>query len=113
MQNGCVNSDCTMMLDVLTHRIWLERTSCRSFRLARTMYLKGMLMWWVGSWLIGVLQIYNQMPNEKGTTVYALQKKFQAVFGFTLPLFHGRGLFNCTPHSQVTILPVLICTKTI
>lgn len=35
------------------------------------------------------------MPNEKGTTVYALQKKFQSVFGFTLPLFHGRGLLNC------------------
>ncbi|KAF7985775.1 hypothetical protein HWV62_391 [Athelia sp. TMB] len=28
------------------------------------------------------------------TTVYALQKKFQSVFGFTLPLFHGRGLLN-------------------
>lgn len=35
------------------------------------------------------------MPNEKGTTVYTLQKKFQNVFGFTLPLFHGRGLLNC------------------
>lgn len=40
-------------------------------------------------------QIYKQMSNEKGTTVYALQKKFQSVFGFTLPLFHGRGLLNC------------------
>jgi len=35
------------------------------------------------------------MPNEKGTTVYTLQKKFQSIFGFTLPLFHGRGLLNC------------------
>lgn len=35
------------------------------------------------------------MANDKGTTVYALQKKFQSVFGFTLPLFHGRGLLNC------------------
>jgi 2-acylglycerol O-acyltransferase 2 len=34
------------------------------------------------------------MPNEKGTTIYALQKKFQSMFGFTLPLFHGRGLLN-------------------
>lgn len=41
-----------------------------------------------------VRQIYEQMPNEKGTTVYTLQKKFQNVFGFTLPLFHGRGLLN-------------------
>lgn len=34
------------------------------------------------------------MPNEKGTSVYTLQKKFQNMFGFTLPLFHGRGLLN-------------------
>ncbi|KAK7038711.1 diacylglycerol O-acyltransferase 1 [Paramarasmius palmivorus] len=49
-----------------------------------------------------LLVIYEQMPNEKGTTVYALQKKFQSVFGFTLPLFHGRGLLNCTYPSDVT-----------
>ncbi|OSX64047.1 hypothetical protein POSPLADRAFT_1045179 [Postia placenta MAD-698-R-SB12] len=42
----------------------------------------------------GENDIYQQMPNEKGTSVYALQKKFQNVFGFTLPLFHGRGLLN-------------------
>lgn len=36
------------------------------------------------------------MPNNKGTTLYTLQKKFQNAFGFTLPLFHGRGLLNCT-----------------
>lgn len=42
----------------------------------------------------GENDIYQQMPNEKGTTVYRLQRKFQAIFGFTLPLFHGRGLLN-------------------
>ncbi|KAF8579951.1 DAGAT-domain-containing protein [Ramaria rubella] len=42
----------------------------------------------------GENDIYQQMPNAKGTTVYSLQKKFQSVFGFTLPLFHGRGLLN-------------------
>lgn len=42
----------------------------------------------------GENDIYKQMPNEKGTTVYALQRKFQSIFGFTLPLFHGRGLLN-------------------
>ncbi|KAG2072443.1 DAGAT-domain-containing protein [Suillus decipiens] len=42
----------------------------------------------------GENDIYNQMPNEKGTTIYALQKQFQSMFGFTLPLFHGRGLLN-------------------
>ncbi|KAF8517947.1 putative diacylglycerol acyltransferase type 2b [Hysterangium stoloniferum] len=42
----------------------------------------------------GENDIYHQMPNEKGTTLYEAQKKFQNVFGFTLPLFHGRGLLN-------------------
>lgn len=44
------------------------------------------------------------MSNEKGTTVYALQKKFQSIFGFTLPLFHGRGLLNCTLNLPWSIL---------
>ena len=44
------------------------------------------------------------MPNEKGTSVYTLQKKFQNVFGFTLPLFHGRGLLNCTCMTLETII---------
>ncbi|KAG6827779.1 hypothetical protein H0H92_010472 [Tricholoma furcatifolium] len=42
----------------------------------------------------GENDIYEQMPNERGTTIYALQRKFQSIFGFTLPLFHGRGLLN-------------------
>ncbi|KAH8833335.1 diacylglycerol acyltransferase-domain-containing protein [Flagelloscypha sp. PMI_526] len=42
----------------------------------------------------GENDIFHQMPNQPGTSVHKLQKKFQALFGFTLPLFHGRGLFN-------------------
>ncbi|KAH9851865.1 DAGAT-domain-containing protein [Lenzites betulinus] len=42
----------------------------------------------------GENDIFQQMPNDKGTTLYTLQKKFQNAFGFTLPLFHGRGLLN-------------------
>jgi hypothetical protein len=42
----------------------------------------------------GENDIFEQMPNEPGTTIFKLQKKFQNVFGFTLPLFHGRGLLN-------------------
>ncbi|KAI0831885.1 DAGAT-domain-containing protein [Trametes gibbosa] len=42
----------------------------------------------------GENDIFQQMPNNKGTTLYTLQKKFQNAFGFTLPLFHGRGLLN-------------------
>ncbi|KDQ61921.1 hypothetical protein JAAARDRAFT_66925 [Jaapia argillacea MUCL 33604] len=42
----------------------------------------------------GENDIYQQMPNQQGTTVYKIQKKFQSIFGFTLPLFHGRGMLN-------------------
>lgn len=46
------------------------------------------------SFAFGENDIYEQLANEKGTRVYDLQKRFQAIFGFTLPLFHGRGVFN-------------------
>ncbi|KIY70162.1 diacylglycerol acyltransferase [Cylindrobasidium torrendii FP15055 ss-10] len=42
----------------------------------------------------GENDIFEQMPNEEGTTLYKFQKKFQTVFGFTLPFFHGRGILN-------------------
>ncbi|EJD07520.1 diacylglycerol-acyltransferase [Fomitiporia mediterranea MF3/22] len=42
----------------------------------------------------GENDIFEQMPNERGTLLYTLQKRFQAMFGFTLPLFHGRGMLN-------------------
>ena len=41
------------------------------------------------------------MPNEKGTTLFNIQKKFQNAFGFTLPLFHGRGILNCRGFSVI------------
>ncbi|POV94810.1 hypothetical protein PSHT_16006 [Puccinia striiformis] len=42
----------------------------------------------------GENDIYAQLSNSEGTALYTLQKRFQAVFGFTLPVFHGRGIFN-------------------
>ncbi|OCF35703.1 2-acylglycerol O-acyltransferase 2 [Kwoniella heveanensis BCC8398] len=42
----------------------------------------------------GENDIYEQLANAKGSWVYKLQKNFQKMFGFTLPLFYGRGLFN-------------------
>ncbi|KAJ7065260.1 DAGAT-domain-containing protein [Mycena amicta] len=42
----------------------------------------------------GENDIYEQMPNEPGTAIHKAQQKFKSVFGFTLPLFHGRGLLN-------------------
>ena len=32
----------------------------------------------------GENDIFEQLANERGTKIYVLQKKFQAVFGFTL-----------------------------
>ncbi|TXT06010.1 hypothetical protein VHUM_03771 [Vanrija humicola] len=42
----------------------------------------------------GENDIYEQLPNAKGSAVYKFQKNFQSMFGFTFPLFHGRGIFN-------------------
>ncbi|KAK4055277.1 diacylglycerol O-acyltransferase 1 [Microbotryomycetes sp. JL201] len=42
----------------------------------------------------GENDIFEQLSNERGTRLYKLQKRFQAAFGFTLPIFFGRGLFN-------------------
>ncbi|KAK9893982.1 diacylglycerol acyltransferase [Cystobasidium minutum MCA 4210] len=44
----------------------------------------------------GENDIFEQLSNEKGTRLYKIQKKFQSVFGFTLPVFHGRGILNYT-----------------
>jgi hypothetical protein len=41
------------------------------------------------------MQIFDQMHNDRDSVVYKIQKQFQRIFGFTLPLFHGRGLLNC------------------
>ncbi|KAL8284227.1 hypothetical protein RQP46_004976 [Phenoliferia psychrophenolica] len=42
----------------------------------------------------GENDIFEQLSNERGTRLYKLQKRFQAAFGFTLPIFFGRGIFN-------------------
>ncbi|GAA5969140.1 hypothetical protein JCM11641_007482 [Rhodosporidiobolus odoratus] len=42
----------------------------------------------------GENDIFEQMSNERGTRLYKLQKRFQGLFGFTLPVFFGRGIFN-------------------
>ncbi|TIB62682.1 hypothetical protein E3P77_03796 [Wallemia ichthyophaga] len=42
----------------------------------------------------GENDIYQQLSTEDGSNVHKLQKSFQRIFGFTLPLFHGRGIFN-------------------
>jgi len=44
----------------------------------------------------GENDIFAQLANPKGTKLYMVQKRFQGLFGFTLPIFHGRGIFNYT-----------------
>jgi 2-acylglycerol O-acyltransferase 2 len=41
----------------------------------------------------GENDIYSQLVNEEGTKIHRFQKTFQKIFGFTLPLFHGRGIW--------------------
>lgn len=43
----------------------------------------------------GENEVYDQLDNAKGSKVFLYQKKMQAMLGFTMPLFHARGIFNC------------------
>ncbi|KAF7723745.1 diacylglycerol O-acyltransferase 1 [Apophysomyces ossiformis] len=42
----------------------------------------------------GENDLYEQVDNTKGTRIYSIQKKIQSIFGFTMPMFHARGIFN-------------------
>ncbi|KAG2204414.1 hypothetical protein INT47_005205 [Mucor saturninus] len=42
----------------------------------------------------GENDLYDQVDNTKGSKVFHYQKKMQAILGFTMPLFHARGVFN-------------------
>ncbi|CAO3631496.1 unnamed protein product [Cunninghamella echinulata] len=48
----------------------------------------------VPTFSFGENEIYEQVDNSKGSPLWKLQKKMQNYFGFTLPLFHARGVFN-------------------
>lgn len=43
----------------------------------------------------GENELYDQMDNTEGSKVFMYQKKMQSLLGFTMPLFHARGIFNC------------------
>ncbi|CAO3703588.1 unnamed protein product [Rhizopus stolonifer] len=42
----------------------------------------------------GENDLYEQVDNQKGTLLFKIQKKLQSIMGFTMPLFHARGIFN-------------------
>lgn len=49
----------------------------------------------VPTFSFGENDIYDQLENNKGSTVWKIQKHMQKALGFTMPLFHARGVFNC------------------
>ncbi|XP_053166672.1 2-acylglycerol O-acyltransferase 1 [Hemicordylus capensis] len=42
----------------------------------------------------GENELYKQIANPKGSSLRTWQDKFRNIMGFTLPLFHGRGIFQ-------------------
>ncbi|KAI8347184.1 diacylglycerol acyltransferase-domain-containing protein [Choanephora cucurbitarum] len=42
----------------------------------------------------GENDLYEQVDNTKGSKIFQYQKKMQSLLGFTMPLFHARGIFN-------------------
>jgi 2-acylglycerol O-acyltransferase 2 len=49
----------------------------------------------VPTFSFGENELYQQVGNDQGSCLWKIQKKLQKTVGFTLPLFHARGLFNC------------------
>lgn len=43
----------------------------------------------------GENDIWDQADNPKGSKIWKVQKTIQKLSGWTMPLFHGRGVFNC------------------
>eukprot|EP01087_Luapelamoeba_hula_P019916 TRINITY_DN6681_c0_g1_i1.p1 TRINITY_DN6681_c0_g1~~TRINITY_DN6681_c0_g1_i1.p1 ORF type:complete len:349 (+),score=53.70 TRINITY_DN6681_c0_g1_i1:1204-2250(+) len=52
----------------------------------------------------GENNVFNQVNNAEGTKLRYWQNRLKALFGFSLPLFSGRGIFNydfgILPHRQ-------------
>lgn len=63
-------------------------------------YARGSLLFLTGRadlvpvFAFGENDIFDQADNRPGSKLRKFQKQFQSVFGFTTPLFHGRGVFN-------------------
>ncbi|KAG0753970.1 hypothetical protein G6F62_006881 [Rhizopus arrhizus] len=42
----------------------------------------------------GENDLYDQLENDENSKLFMIQKKFQSIVGWALPLFHARGIFN-------------------
>ncbi|KAI9480399.1 MAG: diacylglycerol acyltransferase, partial [Benjaminiella poitrasii] len=48
----------------------------------------------VPTFSFGENDLYEQVDNSNGSWLWKVQKKMQRTVGFTIPLFHARGIFN-------------------
>jgi 2-acylglycerol O-acyltransferase 2 len=63
---------------------------------------------------VSVTQVFDQLSNKKGTGLHQAQKRFQAALGFTMPIFWGRGIFNCSSLDlslPFSLLPLSLLTN--
>jgi 2-acylglycerol O-acyltransferase 2 len=49
----------------------------------------------VPTFSFGENDLYEQVDNSNGSWLWKVQKQMQKALGFTVPLFHARGVFNC------------------
>lgn len=49
----------------------------------------------VPTFSFGENDLYQQVDNSHGSWLWKVQKQMQQAVGFTVPLFHARGIFNC------------------
>ncbi|MDP2438913.1 MAG: hypothetical protein Q8P67_24470, partial [archaeon] len=42
----------------------------------------------------GENDLFAQVPNPKGSGIRGFQERVKSLFGFSPPVFHGRGVFN-------------------
>ena len=66
----------------------LQINRCFEFQLSRVSL--------VPCFAFGENDLYDQIDNPEGSLLKFLQKRLTKVFGFSMPLFRGRGVFNYT-----------------
>lgn len=49
----------------------------------------------VPTFSFGENDIYEQIDSSNNGLILTLQKTMQKIVGFTMPVFYGRGIFNC------------------
>ena len=76
------------------------RSSQRDLHSLRLLWLLQIALQ-TGSHLVPVFSfgendLFQQISNDQGTLLRRIQKVLQKYMGFSIPLFHGRGVFNYT-----------------